>query len=669
MDNDWSPAGDPRQGKSASCQPLLDEATPDIFRVNAFRITGLPVDATTREISKHVDKLKMMEELGHGRSVHTGAFALEPPPTVDQIREAIQRLRNPEQRIIDEFFWFWPRQFGESKSDPAIIALNAGEPDTALRIWTSLETSPAVGVMAMHNVAVLRHLLAIEHENQLCVSPFAPNSEQRRDIDRHWREAFKRWELLALDDLLWNTVSARIRQIDDPRLTTEFSKRMRATLPEALDKINAEFAVRFAEQGHGDRAQAHVQFMRETNQGLDDVEKTAQTVLTPATTRLKHLIQRTQQRVEDKPADALIAVRELLDHARGTLSLFELFFGKESDERNELSDEVARVSNLLLVGGHEPTKNDEEYIDALRAVIPFSTSIDLRQRIEKNIVTLTGNVSFKQLEPAYAVLSALQASTEHPSIRLQRFRTEAASLIATFSESMRESEAYSELLDSAAIVLRGISLDSWNTHDDFGLAVEATKVALHYARDPDLRGRLSADQTTLQEMAAHATAAMQQAAAARSNASKTSTQNKVLVALAVLGVGWCAVMSDDPSSRSSPASNPPVASNTVSDVSTSPGQATFRVSAAESAELERDGAEVDAAKREVQSLERDLEALEGEIKRDKLLLDNTNEFEVDSYNGKLRRYREVFARYEVQLQRAKALIAAYNAKLQQYGTN
>src|SRR5262245_48144452 len=119
-----------RRSASASCRPLLDAATPELFRANAFRITGLPVDATTREITKHADRLKMMEELGQGDSAHAAAFALKPPPTVDQIRDAIQKLKDPERRIVDELFWFWPERFGKSASDPAICALAAGHPET-----------------------------------------------------------------------------------------------------------------------------------------------------------------------------------------------------------------------------------------------------------------------------------------------------------------------------------------------------------------------------------------------------------------------------------------------------------------------------------------------------------------------------------------------------------
>ena len=101
-----------RKRGSSECLPLIDAATKDLFRKNAFRITGLPVDATTREVAKHADKIKMFAEFGQDPHTAGAAFAIKPPPTLDDIREAIQKLKDPEKRLIDEFFWFWPEEFG-----------------------------------------------------------------------------------------------------------------------------------------------------------------------------------------------------------------------------------------------------------------------------------------------------------------------------------------------------------------------------------------------------------------------------------------------------------------------------------------------------------------------------------------------------------------------------
>lgn len=208
----------------ADCKPLIEAATKDLFRRNAFRITGLPVDATPRDVGRHADKLKMMIELGHGASAHTSAFPLNPPATADQIREATQRLKDSEQRIIDEFFWFWPEDFGQSQNDPAIQALVRGDSGAALQRWRDDET----GMVAQHNLAVFWQLAALEREHKLLSG--GPDADHRREIEDCWRSSFKYWERLAGDDRLWDMVAARIRQLDDARLTTGFARRMRASL-------------------------------------------------------------------------------------------------------------------------------------------------------------------------------------------------------------------------------------------------------------------------------------------------------------------------------------------------------------------------------------------------------------------------------------------------------
>lgn len=62
------------------CEILIQAATPDIYRINAFRISGLNVNATTREISTQVQKNQMMEKYGEKMDNHKSPFPIEPAP-------------------------------------------------------------------------------------------------------------------------------------------------------------------------------------------------------------------------------------------------------------------------------------------------------------------------------------------------------------------------------------------------------------------------------------------------------------------------------------------------------------------------------------------------------------------------------------------------------------
>ena len=114
---------------NGKCKVLLDACTPYIYIHNAFRISGLPVDASTRDIKRRMDDLKAAAEMGDLKNELVHAFALDPVPSLNQLREAAQGLQDPEHRIIDEFFWFWPQEWGKSNADPALTTLRHGGRD------------------------------------------------------------------------------------------------------------------------------------------------------------------------------------------------------------------------------------------------------------------------------------------------------------------------------------------------------------------------------------------------------------------------------------------------------------------------------------------------------------------------------------------------------------
>ena len=89
---------------------------PQLYAQNAFRLTGLDVDTSLRDISRQAEKLEMMAKLGVN-SQDRGAFAIA--VTTEEVRAALQSIKIPEQRLLHEFFWFWPNT-GDSKTDEAL---------------------------------------------------------------------------------------------------------------------------------------------------------------------------------------------------------------------------------------------------------------------------------------------------------------------------------------------------------------------------------------------------------------------------------------------------------------------------------------------------------------------------------------------------------------------
>ena len=146
-----------------SCPALIESAHPEVYRHNAFRVMGLSVEETQRNMLRHTEKLRMMQKYGAKEAQKT-PLALNPPPDEHTIREALHKLHDPEKRLIDEFFWFWPHQIGQSKTDQALALLARNDINHAAKRWFQMEQS-SESFVSMHNLAVLFHCLALDWEH------------------------------------------------------------------------------------------------------------------------------------------------------------------------------------------------------------------------------------------------------------------------------------------------------------------------------------------------------------------------------------------------------------------------------------------------------------------------------------------------------------------------
>jgi len=93
-----------------------------------------------------------------------GYLPLIPSPSEESIQHAIERLRDPEKRLIDEFFWFWPDK-SDSACNEALELLSANRINEALDILERKKEYDASGRTA-HNLAVLYHARALDFEHK-----------------------------------------------------------------------------------------------------------------------------------------------------------------------------------------------------------------------------------------------------------------------------------------------------------------------------------------------------------------------------------------------------------------------------------------------------------------------------------------------------------------------
>jgi hypothetical protein len=697
-----------RERTGSACTPLLEAATRDLFHDNAFRITGLTMDATMREITKHVEELRMLEEFGEGKSAHTAAFARKPPPTVEEIREALHRLKDPEKRIIDEFFWFWPQEPGRRRSDPALQALARGEVDSALQIWTSQEQEHVCGAVASHNLAVAYWVAALDWE--CCVSRGQTNERQQEEMAAYLQAGYSRWRRIRDDDHIWDQVAERIRQMGDPRLKPAFVGSMRATLPLALAKICAELALTHAEKGRMSLARMHIELLREGGEEAASFVKAAELVLTPVTSRLREHIRRTKETAHEKPEAAASAVRDLLAQAIPFVAILDLFYGEAEHVGKEVLDELATACIDCLVSHQKKTGDNHAFVELLQMTLPLADAVDVRQRIEKNIQIGRDNLAYVQVEPirniCEAASKAAEANPASADEQADRILSAASGMLPKLSGSGVPNEILDRAHDEVALAAMHCAVLFGNKTEKWKPCIRILEQSLRLAVSLDAQRRIRENLATVRTRSAlyddltpissapslstvngigftlygctdHDPATDSYLATyyfvlffvpifpicryrvARSANSyrffgkaalRTCDKWHIAVSIAVIIAAVFAMGSSSSSTSPSPSSY------TSPNYNYTPVPATPAPSAPA---YDTERAEIQAERTRLQELENQIEQLGREIDSDRIYLDRTSQYAVDAFNEKVGRYNAL-------VQHAKAANGAFNERVHNY---
>ena len=345
---------------------LLDETGPDLYRTNAFRVTGLPVGATARDIRRRGERLRAAAR--YGVDADTPVLPLPRPPDGPAVQQIVQRLKDPAKRLVDELFWFWP----EDDADEAMTALRAGDLATAEAAWRNRSTA-----VARHNRAVLAHARALDAD--------APDRAL-------WEEALTQWHAVIADRSFWDRFARRTAELDDPRLASVTAGSVRARLPTVLLSINARLALDAWRDDRRADAESHLTVMRRSGFALETVDEVLRDAVHPDRKRLTKLCEDAERAADADPEHAAAAGDRLAEQAAPVLDLLGFALTDDDPALGGAKDHVARQVMRCAIAYGNRTRDWRTARALFQRAHPIAVSESTAADIARNLAVAEENV-------------------------------------------------------------------------------------------------------------------------------------------------------------------------------------------------------------------------------------------------------------------------------------
>ncbi|OQX10732.1 MAG: hypothetical protein BWK80_45430 [Desulfobacteraceae bacterium IS3] len=123
---------------------------------NPFRILGLLITASEREIAKRISDLSIFAEMGKIKSYDTDfSFLSTLERNPESVKEASARIEQPEGKLFCSLFWFWKHGVID---ELAFNMLKNGEVGKAISLWTKYISGKNISeenYSAIKNLSVL----------------------------------------------------------------------------------------------------------------------------------------------------------------------------------------------------------------------------------------------------------------------------------------------------------------------------------------------------------------------------------------------------------------------------------------------------------------------------------------------------------------------------------
>jgi hypothetical protein len=477
--------------------PLLAIADPELYRRNPFRTLQLDVERTDREITRAVEHHTMLQKLDSTLPGIGGVFSTQ-THDADALRDSEQRLRDPEQRFLEEFFWFWPLEIGQSRTDTAILALARADVVSASSHWLENESNPRSAPTCNHNLCILSHLTALDLERLATERALSPREED--ELSFHWEQALDRWMRLIEDDAFWGRLTAHIKMRGDAQVTTDTADEIRESLPIALLSIIALLAARSAEWGNASEAYRHQQLLAASPFDHWSVDEACNRVARPFHERIKVICRRAKPNSERDPKRSTENAYAILRDLQPPLSAMTCVLGGEGALLDAAHDEVALAVLDCVRICRENYPRWKKCIALVEEAATYARSHTVRSRVDKERSTVHSARRAYHLDRLWECIREIIESGVPPIEQLERLSEEIPGRIDEIAKVLdQDGEALADAGNLFARALIRVSVELHNKDENYVRALHAIELAARYSTDQELNTKISEGRVVVQQ--------------------------------------------------------------------------------------------------------------------------------------------------------------------------
>lgn len=361
---------------------LIDSLQPNLYRSNAYRLLGLSVGATMRQVDQRSRLIKVGMAVDSDNPLSTlydryrlwgcstwlvdsdsPLSTLYDPPTPEEAEAAARHLHDPMNRFFHWLFWFWPAEGKDSAAGPDDIV--------ALHNWTILNHARALGL----EEAARRDADggALEHEEAL------------------WGQCLFGWQSIVFREEFTASLSERAKELDDPRLTERLIDGTVSILPAAILALNARLAVRALEDGDRGRAEMHIRLVRSNFQGFDQ-ERAAEEAVARVRDSLRQMVDEAGSDCSDTPAKLADACADLLSRAEKPLLTLDFVLPAGHPAVELHHDKVALKVLEMQIAYATATDDWRKSLDLLKTAAAVSRGEQAKGRLAENAAIVQRNL-------------------------------------------------------------------------------------------------------------------------------------------------------------------------------------------------------------------------------------------------------------------------------------